>query len=286
MNYRHVKILIFLFFLASRLGYAQEIRVATIRKLVPDVTGEFSVSGISPNGKQLLITRPNSNGLYLMDLKTSKTRMLSSSPGAGYEPAFSADNRYVTFRTKNYAGKKRESSMNRTDLATGTTVVLEKDDGNIARPVTQGNLKDTFLLSGELTPMLSVNGEKRVLKPGGDGTYIWASLSPDKTRMLYYLAGQGTGICDLDGRILASTSNLSAPKWLTNGIVVGMDDRDDGHRIISSEIVAWIVAADKKINLTSTGKRHELYPHPFTDGRMIAFTTSNGELFLMKVKVN
>lgn len=287
---------------------AQEIKITRTRKLAPDKTGEYAVSGISPDGKQMLITRPNSNGLYLFDIKRGKTRTITELAGAGYEPAFSPDGRYIFFRTDEFSDQKRVSSLQKTDLKTGDTLTIEKKGRNVTRPVVAGNYvvyladgrnqvkgiqdniskssgKETYVLLDDLTPVIYINGTGKALKPGGEGSYIWVSLSPDKTKMLYYLVSKGTFVCDLNGNILASPGKLNAPKWLNNQIIVGMDDIDDGDRITSSEIVACSVTTGRRINLTSTGKRNEMYPYPFPDGKRIAFRTSEGELYVMKVKV-
>jgi len=279
-----IKFFLVILSLAFTIADAQDIKVTRTRKITPDKTGEFSVSGVSPDGRYLLITRPGSRGLYLMEPVNGKTRMITQSPGAGYDPFFSKDSRFLYVQADNYASKQRQTTTTRIDIQTGDTAKFEKqEDGAIPiLPESQNNIKVQL---EELTPVLSRNGEKKILKPGGEGSYIWVSLSPDKTRILYYLVGEGTGICDLEGNRQASTKNLHAPKWLNNEIIVGMDDRDDGHRILSSEIVAWVYSDDRKIPLTSTGNRNEMNPHPFPDGKKIAFSTTEGEIFLLSINV-
>jgi Tol biopolymer transport system component len=279
-----LKIFFIILSLAFTITDAQDLKVTRTRKITPDKTGEFSVSGVSPDGRYLLITRPGSRGLYLMEPENGQTRMVTQSPGAGYDPFFSDDSRFLYVQSDDYANKRRQTSTTRIDIQTGDTTKIEKqDDVAIAQlPENQNNIRVKL---EELTPVLFRNGEKKSLKPGGEGSYIWVSLSPDKTRILYYLVGEGTGICDLDGNKQASTKNLHAPKWLNNEIIVGMDDRDDGHRILSSEIVAWAYSDNRKIMLTSTSNRNEMNPHPFPDGKKIAFSTTEGELFLMSIEV-
>ena len=300
-------VLLILSFVAC-IANAQEIKVKRTKRLTPDETGEYAVSGISPDGKKLLVTGPNSKGLYLTNIRSGKTLTITELAGAGYEPVFSPDGRYICFRSDEYSDKLRVSSLQKIDLKTGETVTLEKKSRNLTRPVAAGNNvayfanglhqlkgfqdnilksseKETYVLLEDLSPVLYINGVKRTLKPGGDGSYIWVSLSPDKTKMLYYLVGKGTFICDLDGTILSSPGKLNAPKWLTDQIIVGMDDKDDGDKVISSEIVASSVATGKRINLTSTAERNEMYPYPFPNGKKIAFRTPEGELYIMKIKL-
>ena len=48
------------------------------------------------------------------------------------------------------------------------------------------------------------NGLKKILTPAGDGFYLWPSLSPDGSRILFNKPGQGTFISTLDGTVLAA----------------------------------------------------------------------------------
>lgn len=301
------QVLIILSFV-SCIASAQEIKVIKTRQLTPKYTGDYAASGVSPDGKQLLVTGTNSKGLYLIDIKNGKTRKLTESAGAGYEPLFSPDGRYICYRSDGYVDRKKYSSLIKIDLLTGDTVILEKKSRNITRPVTAGGnlvyladghqqskdftgkllkstINETYVMVEELSPVLYINGTKKPFRPGGDGSYIWVSLSPDKTKMLYSLVGKGTFVCDLEGKVIASLGKINAPKWLNNQIIVGMDDKDDGQMVTSSELVAYSVASGKKTYLTSTTARKEMYPIPFYDGKQIAYRTSEGSLFIMKVKI-
>ncbi len=294
--------------LLTYIANAQEIKVKRTRQLTPDVVGEYAVSGISPDGKKLLVTTLNSKGLYLLNIRGGKTRTISELAGAGYGPVFSPDGRYICFKSDEFSNKLRVSSLQKIDLTTGETETLEKNSRNLPQPLAAGNNvvymanglhqvkgfqdnglksteKETYVMIEDLGLVLYINAVKKTLNPGGNGSYIWASLSPDKTKILYYLVGKGTFICDLEGNILSSPGKLNAPKWLTNQVIVGMDDKDDGDKVISSEIVAWSVASGKKIDLTSTAERNEMFPYPFPNGKKIAFRTPEGELYIMKVKV-
>ncbi len=254
------------------------------------------------------MSTPGYKGLYLIDTKRGKIRQINTDAGAGYEPVFSSDGRYICFKSDDFSGQRKLSSLLKYDLITNETSIIEEKTRNITQPVPDGNsivysttdgikvkgFKDnlqkssvvnTIVLLEDLTPVLYINGIRKPLKPGGDGSYIWVSLSPDKKMLLYYLAGKGTFVCDLDGKILCSAGKLNAPRWFNNQLIVGMDDKDDGYRVTSSEVVSYSVVTGKRTNLTTTDRRNEMYPFPFTDGKRIAFQTPEGELYIMKVKV-
>jgi hypothetical protein len=64
-----------------------------------------------------------------------------------------------------------------------------------------------------------------------------------------------------------------------------MNDNDDGYRILSSDIISYSIVTKKKINLTSTTDKIEMYPFPFSDGNKIVYQTLSGELYLMTLNI-
>jgi hypothetical protein len=149
----------------------------------------------------------------------------------------------------------------------------------------KGTGGETFLVIEEMIPVLYRGEERKPLMPNGEGFYIWASLSPDGSMILYNYQGRGTYICDTSGKVLHDVGRMNAPKWLGNTIVVGMDDKDDGHMITSSELVYYSLPDKKRMLLTETENRSEMYPFPFDGGNKIAFSTDKGEIWVMKIRV-
>lgn len=287
---------------------AQEVKVGRIRQLTKQSQGEYYLSAISPDSRQLLVTSPNFKGISLIAVKGRRLKSINDIQGAGFEPSFSSDGRFIFFREDQFPDQKKFSSILSYSIATGETKIIIPESRNLSTVVVSGNgifyLSDgrvqkeaiegealksydpqTLVLLEDLTPVLYHNGEKKVLKPNGNGSYIWVSLSPDKSKVLYYFTGKGTFVCDLEGNIICAPGRVNAPKWLTNDVIIGMDDRDDGYRVTSSELVYYSLNSDKLVYLTSTSSRSEMYPFPFPDGRGIAFQTDNGELYIMKIKI-
>src|SRR5690606_32122909 len=64
-------------------------------------------------------------------------------------------------------------------------------------------VSDPVLFIEDSKIAMYINNEKRILQPLGKGNYIWPSLSPDKTKLLFTLAGTGTFVSDLQGNIIA-----------------------------------------------------------------------------------
>jgi Tol biopolymer transport system component len=64
-----------------------------------------------------------------------------------------------------------------------------------------------------------------------------------------------------------------------------MDDKDDGEKLISSNLVAVSADGKKHQKLTIPNGKMALYPAASADGKRIAFTTEKGELYLLTVTV-
>ena len=126
------------------------------------------------------------------------------------------------------------------------------------------------------------NGKRiKVAPQGNEVNYIWASLSPDKTKILYYVSEMGCYVCNIDG----SNSQFigwacRAPQWYNNEIIISMNDQDDGHFTTTSTIMAYTL--DGKVQTLTSPDMVAMYPY-VAPGK-VAFTTDSGKMYLMTVK--
>ena len=128
------------------------------------------------------------------------------------------------------------------------------------------------------------DGKHIVLKPHGDANYIWSSLSPDKT-MILFNTKYGTGICDLNGKeIINLGQDFDAPVWYGNDYVVGMDDNHDGYYNIESSIMMASVDGSVVERLTSP-EGFGMYPNVDAQSGRIVYNTENGEIRLIQINL-
>ena len=127
------------------------------------------------------------------------------------------------------------------------------------------------------------NGEKTVLKPHGDANYIWASLSPDQT-MILFNTKFGTAVCDLDGNEIINVGNVNAPVWYGNDYIVGMNDQHDGYYFTSSNIVIASVDGLERQELTDA-KEMGYYPDVDAKSGRIVYHTENGQIRLLQLSL-
>jgi Tol biopolymer transport system component len=301
---RTVILLIILFLPAQVLP--QSVKARGVKNVSPGSGVPYLLAGVVPGSGNLLLAGEGYNGLFLLDARSGSVTVISSDAGAGYEPSATADGRKIFYRSDFFSDNRKYSSIRCYDISTGKDEVILGKGRDVIPPAVAGNtvllvsegeaktvqagpmLKSgnntSFVVIEEMFPVLWRGGEKKRLKPNGDGFYIWASLSPDGTKILYNYQGRGSFICDTEGRILHDLGRINAPKWFSDRLVIGMDDKDDGHRITSSELIFYSLGDKTGNAITATPERSEMFPVA-AGRRKIAFCTDKGEVYIMKVRV-
>jgi Tol biopolymer transport system component len=291
--------------LVPLISYSQNVKVLGSERIAEGLSGPLTSSAVSPDGNSLLITQEGYKGLFLYDLRNGTVKTICNDQGAGYKPVFSSKGDKVWYRSDEYSGVMKYSKINEYDLASAKSKVVQEKSRNLSPPLfvndrlvylvggkqiqTTGAVKSAnegiYVVLEDLVPVIYINGIGKKLKPNGEGNYIWVSLSPDRTRLLYNFQGTSAWVCDLDGNIVASAGRINCPGWINNDLIVGMNDRDDGYRVLSSDIVCYSVKSGRTILLTDTKDKIEMNPMPFPDGKRIVYQNIKGELFVMHITV-
>jgi hypothetical protein len=256
-------------------------------------------------GDKLLFTASGFSGLNLVDLSTNQVTEISKEAGAGYEPQFSTDNAQIFYRKTTFENNRRFNAVLSFDIKTkrNSELLAPQRMLNKIYPLTNGViafsgkniLRATATKSTDAPIVVSANDELRIMLYNGkisylnplnmpEPRYIWVSLSPDSKKILFTAAGKGTYICDLNGKILSSLGSINAPVWFNNDYVVAMEDKDDGHRVISSKIVLISVVKKTKTNISTTDKI-AMYPTASGKANRIAYHAENGEIEVVEVEL-
>ena len=296
------KVLLALALCVSFSGMAQLVNVTSIDKVSIPESAANKVAAISPKGDYILVTTDYNYGLTKYDLSTGATQVISQSQGAGFDAQISADGQSVVYREKSTKNHLQMTAVKSKNLATGVEQQVVKPtrnlqgvaiDGNTAVAVNNGKVAKKAIADGKAqvnSPVLSTKnfimyitrgGKTTELAPLGKGyRYIWASLSPDASKVLFCCSGKGAYVCNLDGSGLVSLGNYRAPKWMGNDMVVAMDCQDNGEVFTSSEILVLDLNGTKQV-LTGDDVI-AMYPLP-ADGK-IAFSTPTGEAYIINLK--
>ena len=259
---------------------------------------------ISPQGDYLLLSTDTKQGLVKWDLATSGMTTITNDAGAGSNVCINEDGSQIVYGEVSYKNKRRHEAVKSIDLTSGKKQTLVKatrdlqgfaiENATVAT-VANGNVKMHTLKKGaarstsrpvlthhHLKLYITRDGKTTEFAPNGaDKRYIWASLSSDGSRVLYYVSGYGAFVCGIDGNNIIGMGNLTAPKWWDDNTIVGMNEVDDEYSIIASSIVARTLDGTEQV-LTSEDVI-ATYPLPSSKSGKIAFSTPDGEIYLITV---
>ena len=89
---------------------------------------------------------------------------------------------------------------------------------------------------------------------------------------------------DLNGNIIANLGYANAPQWSPNGkYVVYMNDKDDGHKLLSSDIYVISVDGKNRTRVTSTENGIEIYPAWLSSNKVL-YGTTEGVIYSIELK--
>lgn len=291
---------------------AQSISVLSNQPVTSLSDGQFYFPKSNPDGSKIFFTSTNYKGLWYYNTGSKVIRNINKYPGAGYEFKFSSDGNEILFRRVKYVNKRKYTSLETIDLQEQKVSVLIP----VARKLKVIDFTDAgaFVRVGNKTKLFSFqnvklkkaiaskktsvdienrniviyrNGIRKELQPLGKGIYLWPSISPDGTKLLFTLGGKGTYISDLEGNILTEIGYANYPSWSPDGKwILFMKDKDNGYNFTASDL--FIIKSDgsKELQLTSSDNVIELYPSWMPDNKEIVYNTDSGVIYLMKFKIS
>ena len=273
------KVYLFLALAIPMMASAQLLEVASTERVAANA--DAKVAAFSPNGDYLLLTNTSNQGLQRMDLATQKVTKITSADGAGYNVKIVQDGNQIVYREVTLdATKSRVSNIIRHDLAANKAQVVAKQQADLSAMVADASRPSFSIKDQQL--MMTKNGKTITFSPNGTQySYHWASLSPNGKKVSYYISAVGCFVCNIDGsNIQFIGHNCYAPVWYNDEIIIASDTKDDGHVITESAIVAYDLKGNKQV-LT---KADHIAVFPQAANGKIAYSTSEGEIYIMNVK--
>lgn len=265
----------------SMLASAQILEVVSVQELPGASYEDARVAGISPNGDYILMTNGANQGLKRYDIASGVMTKLTDAEGAGFNVQFSRDGKEIVFRERfTGADKLRYNNIVNANLSANTKQVVAKAQVNNDMLVAPGS--KVVLTNSECEMYITKNGKKIQIAPqGNEVNYIWASLSPNQKKILYYVSEMGCFVCDVDGRNSQFVGwDCRAPQWYNDEIIISMNDQDDGHFTIASAIMAYTL--DGKVQVLTSPDMIAMYP--FAAEGKVVFSTVQGKTYMLEVK--
>lgn len=267
--------------ITSMLASAQIFQVTSVQELKGASFQDARVAGISPNGDYVLMTNGSNQGLKRYDIATDQMTVITDAEGAGFNVQISRDGNDIVYRER-FTGENqtRYNNIVCKNLVSKKTETIATKQLNNDMMVLPGS--NVVLQNSECTMHIVKNGKRIKIAPqGNDVNYIWASLSPDKTKILYYVSEMGCYVCDINGNNSRFIGwDCRAPQWYNNEIIISMNDQDDGHFTTTSAIMAYTL--DGKVQVLTSPDMVAMYP--FAAEGKVVFSTIQGKTYLLNVK--
>lgn len=281
---------------------AQVVEVAGIERVALPEGTRSEIAVISPDGSYAVIGEMGATTLSKVDLTGGTTTVLTRN-GNPQGVVISPDGQNIVFRTTTYNNRLRYTGLNSISVNGGAERVLVKPSRHLnagvgisATGVTaveggKARVKNFGSSRAQSMPVASINygsleitvdGKTRTIDPQGRGSYLWPSISPDGTKVVYFLSGAGTFVCNLDGSDVRPLGHIRAARWLGNDKVVGMNDVDNGETLISSSIVASDLNGVHQT--ISPADAIAVFPSATADGSKVMYSTADGALYLINLK--
>ncbi len=278
-----------------------QIRTSTIEQLPIESSHKWNQPLFSPDGRYIYFTTLEFNGIWEYSIESKNSRAITADAQSGFGFALSKDGKQISYRRSKTDERTRErlQELVLLELATGASTIAASGSEvstpsfiqnqltytagrKFAMPSRAASVESIILGIEDTKIALIRNGKKVLLDPLGKGSYVWPSLSPDGQKMVAYEMGKGTFVCDVDGNNVLLLGKLDAPTWTGDGKwIIYMDDKDDGHNIVSSEI--WAISQDgtQKVQLTATDGVVEMYPSCSSTENKIVCSSLSGELYVI-----
>ncbi len=277
---------------------AQLATVQSVQRIDAGVSVDKPV--ISADGS-FVVAQAGAKGIVKITADGTCTTV-AKAPGA-YNLRLTADGQNVVFAAPEYRSNHlRYVSLKSANLATKSVRTLVKAsrrlnsgvgiEGNSVTAVENGkarvqSLDGTKAVRSAVASInyghldITVNGKTRSIDPQGRGSYIWPSISPDGQKVVYWLVGRGCFVCNLDGTGVQRVGELRAAVWAGNDRLVGMDEVEGtAQQVTASSLRLYDLASGVSQTITNDTVKAQ-FPSASADGSRIAFTTPEGELYIV-----
>ena len=267
--------------LVSLAASAQVLEVVSMQQLPIAAQADMKVAGVSPAGDYILLTSGSNQGLQRYDMASQSLTTITDAAGAGFNVQVSRDGKEIVYRESSFdRNNLRQNKIVRLNLQKQRQNVVARNQRDMKHMATSDNL--TTVSINDCLIVLKRNGLTTTLAPNGSHlSYIWPSVSPDGTKLCYYVCGNGCWVSNIDGSNPQYIGHkCRAAQWYDNNTLVAMADEDDGHFTTASAIMAYTL--DGKVQKLTSSDMIAMFPYAAENA--IVFSTIEGKVYMLNVK--
>jgi len=222
----------------------------------------------SPDGMDVVCTKHNFKGLYLVSSDGSKIRELSDEFGIGFNVQWSADGTKLIIKQKD-----------------GKTRIIDLS-GQVGSPTAdEGNLPDERVYAKDDNIYIKdpQSGEEKNLTNGEDN-FFDPHLSPDGSIVAYQGLTTGIHVQNLATGEVIDIGQGSNFQWTPDGRgLIYSVTQDDGMNIIAGDIYYSYADGSGAFNITNTPDIIELHPSISPDGSHVTYEV-DGQIFVADIQ--
>jgi len=279
---------------------AEVFNVGTLQKV--ETSGIIDKPVLSADGS--FVVAKGAKGLDKINLANGAKETLVEGQGL-YNVAITPDGSNVVYTRPSFnKNHLRYNAVERVNIANGKKDVLVKASRNLSSgaAVTNGTVsvvnngrmqsKAIGANTSDVRPVVAIyqghltvthNGKTVNIDPQGRGSYLWPSLSPDGTKIVYWCVYRGCFVCNLDGSDARPLGNLRAAVWAGNDAIIGMKNVDDEEGAIkASSLVAADIATGETQVLTPESVV-AVFPSVNASATRVAFNDIDGNLYYFDI---
>lgn len=270
----------------------------------------------SPDGTMIAVTSDNYRGIWIMNAYGHNLTELSDDERVGYGFKWSNDSKEIACRITKIVKKRRLSAIKTISVENGIARLVtdyrallgiptwaDKDrkicftaDDNLQiikseRKVRQKPDKidqnEIILYQSYgriIITDLNQSHESILIDP--DSRFLNASLSPNRKKIAFEMTNGRIYLMSIDGTHIVDLGYGSHPRWSPTGRqLVYFISRDDGQRVIDSDLFITNISGTRRIQLTNTKERIEMNPDWSPDGKTIVFDEyDTGIIYQIKIE--
>ncbi|MBN1900608.1 PD40 domain-containing protein [Candidatus Sumerlaeota bacterium] len=225
---------------------------------------EFIAPRFSPDGLDVICSKANYKGIYLVSSDGSEIRQLSDEFGIGYDVRWSEDGTKLII--------KYQDQTKVIDL-TGEEIELSEEEMKLLLN------EKVYSRDNNIYMKDSQSGEE-VSITGGEDSYYSPSMSPDGSKIAYQGLTSGIHIRDVETGEVIDLGQGSNFHWLPDGSgLVYNYTQDDGLNMIAGDVYFAYADGSGVFNITNTPDVIELNPALSPDGRYVTYEI-DGQVFV------
>lgn len=276
-----MKKLLSTFFTAAIAGSAVALTVTPAVKISTGSAGHNPV--LSPDGTTLLFSAVDHTGLKALDMNTEKITVLDDAPGAGFSPVFSTDGKSVVYRTAELVDGLMYRDVRSFDISNRIGRQLappSREDVDLRAQ--SGHTEYVFADYNHIDVVR--DGKVSEISPLADAhSYLWASLSPDGSKLLFVEPFDGVYVSETDGtNPVCIAKKGDFPAWAGNNIITFTVSHDDGYVILDSTLKVYDLSTGVTLDLTPADVK--VGESTASANGTVVYSTLEGEIYKITIK--